>query len=115
MVDVLAIDPQQTKEVQGQRSVVTEAVLLEPVFVHIVAGLLGVVSAATIALLMLSIIRERNLQADPSTIASIMALAADNLPLLSDLACLDCSTMEDMHNFIGPRRYKLVNNGVGAR
>ena len=115
MVDVLGNGSQETKEVQGQHSITTEAVILEPIFVHIVAALLGIVSAAAIALLVLSYVRERSLQFDPSTIASIMALVADNQLLLSDLANLDCCSPEDVQDTIGQKRYKLVNDGSGAR
>ncbi|KAF2826872.1 hypothetical protein CC86DRAFT_445792 [Ophiobolus disseminans] len=114
MVDVLNFGSPQTKKVQGLQTITTEAVVLEPVFVHVVVGLLGVVSIATIALLILSLIRQRNLQYDPSTIASVMALVADSQPLLSDLAKVDCCTMEDVQGVIGCKRYKLVHDGTGS-
>jgi len=84
--------------------------VLEPVFTYIVEGLLGVVSLATIALLYLSLTRERNLRADPSTIASVMSLVADNQSLLSDLQNMDCCTTEEIEERLRLRRYKLVND-----
>ncbi|EAT81729.2 hypothetical protein SNOG_11230 [Parastagonospora nodorum SN15] len=72
MVDVLGKGDNfsSSKEVAGQRQVVSEAVLLEPVFVHIVVGFLAVVSISTIALLILTFIRQRNLRTDPSFVSS---------------------------------------------
>jgi hypothetical protein len=80
-----------------------------------VVGFLAVVSVATIALLVLSLTRRRNLRTDPSTIASIMAIVADNHPLLSDFADLDCCTMEDVQKILGDKRYKLVNDDSGMQ
>jgi hypothetical protein len=115
MVEVLKGDSQSRKEVLGLQRLTTEAVLLEVLFVQLVAGFLLLISMASIALLILSFTRCRNLQNDPCTMASVMALVADNQPLLSDLAKLDCCTMEDMHTVVGPERYKLVNEGCGTR
>ncbi|KAH5582283.1 hypothetical protein HBI24_115040 [Parastagonospora nodorum] len=116
MVDVLGKGDNfsSSKEVAGQRQVVSEAVLLEPVFVHIVVGFLAVVSISTIALLILTFIRQRNLRTDPSTIASIMSMVADNRALLSDFADLDCCSIEDVQKIIGNKRYKLTNNECGT-
>jgi hypothetical protein len=127
MVDVLGGDSNSStialgqqnfktsKEVLGEQSITSEAVSLVPVFVHIVVGFLGVVSLATVALLFLSLVRKRNLRTDPSTIASIMAMVADDELLLSDFADLDCCTMEDVQNIIGQKRYKLCNDESGTR
>lgn len=115
MVEVLGNNFESPKATIGERQITTEAVVLEPVFIYIVEGLLGVVSIATLALLYLSLTRKRNLRTDPSTIASVMAIIANNQPLLTDFADLDCCTMEDMHSTLGNRRFKLVqdNNGTG--
>jgi hypothetical protein len=123
MVDVLGIDaerpnqgvgPQTTSEAAGLQQVTSEAVVLEPVFVHIVVGFLSVVSLATIALLVLSLLRKRNLRTDPSTIASVMSIVSDNQMLLSDFADLDCCTEEDVERLLGQKRYKLVNDDAGT-
>jgi hypothetical protein len=106
---------QSTSEFLGQRQVTSEAVVLEPVFVHIVVGFLSMVSLATIALLALSLIRKRNICTDPSTIASVMAIVSDNPMLLSDFADLDCCTEEDVQKVLAHKRYKLVNDNTGTR
>ncbi|KAF7568719.1 repeatdomain containing protein [Pyrenophora tritici-repentis] len=95
----------------GQQKVTTEAVVLEPVFVYIVEGFLGVVSLCTIALLYLTFTRKRNLCSNPSTIASIMSLVADCQPLLADFQSLDCCTMDEIRDLIGEKRYKLFDDG----
>ena len=95
----------------GQQRVMTEAVVLEPVFVYIVEGFLGVVSLCTIALLYLTLTRKRNLCSNPSTIASVMSLVADCQPLLADFQSLDCCTIDEITEKIGERRYKLVDDG----
>lgn len=111
MVDVLGTDiHEESEETLGQQRITTEAVLLEPVFVHAVTGLLSVVSLATIVLLTLSLMRRKKLRADPSTIASVMALVAESQPLLSNLASLDCSNAEDFESLIGQKRYRLVGD-----
>jgi hypothetical protein len=115
MVDVLNNGTEFLKEVPGQQHVISEAVVLEPVFVHIVVGFLGIVSIATIALLVLTFIRRRNLRTDPSTIASIMAMVADDEPLLSDFADLDCCTLEDVQLVLAQKRYRLSNDESGTR
>jgi hypothetical protein len=115
MVDVLKVDNKFFKEVSGQQHATSEAVLMEPVFVHIVVGFLSIVSIATIALLVLTFIRRRNLRTDPSTIASIMAMVADDESLLSDFADLDCCTVEDLQLVLGQKRYKLSNDESGTR
>jgi hypothetical protein len=115
MVDVLGNNFTSPKEVVGEQRLTTEAVVLEPVFVHIVVGFLGVVSLCTIALLVLSFVRRRNLRTDPSTIASVMAMVADNHLLLSDFADLDCCTMEDVQKIIGQKRYRLINGDSGMK
>jgi hypothetical protein len=115
MVDVLNNGTEFLKDVSGQQHATSQAVVLEPVFVHIVVGFLGVVSVATIALLVLTFIRRRNLRTDPSTIASIMAMVADDGPLLSDFADLDCCSLEDVQTALGQKRYKLFNDESGTR
>ncbi|KAH4160234.1 hypothetical protein HBI80_083250 [Parastagonospora nodorum] len=114
MVDILNTDQPTTKEATGYEEVISEAVVLEPVFVHIVVGLLGVVSLAAVALLILSLMHRRNLRTDPSTIASVMSLVADNSLLLSDFADLDCCTKEDMNQVLAQKRYKLVSDEAGT-
>jgi hypothetical protein len=115
MVDVLGVANSSSKEASGYEQVTSEAVVLEPVFVHIVVGFLGVVSLAAIALLYLSLIHRRNLGTDPSTIASVMAMVADNHMLLSDFSDLDCCTEEDMAKIIAQKRYKLIRDESGTR
>ncbi|KAJ4377612.1 hypothetical protein N0V83_000439 [Neocucurbitaria cava] len=111
MRDVLDDNFRTTDEVTGQIVATTEAVVLEPVFVYIVESFLGVVSVATIALLYLSLTRKKHLRSNPSTIAAVMAMVAENQPLLSDVEGLDCCTMEEIKKHLGDKRYKLVDDG----
>lgn len=115
MVDVLDRNFTSSKEISGTKTVSSQALVLEPIFVHIVVGLLAVVSVATAVLLYLSLSRKRYLHTDPSTLASIMPMVADDQSLLADFADLDCCTLEDVQNAIGQRRYKLEENGAGSR
>lgn len=114
MTDIVRNGPNSSKDVKGRQQITTEAVLLEPVFVYIVEGFLGLISLATIALLVISLIRKRNLGSDPNTIASIMAIVADNEPLLNEFADLDCCTVEGVQGSIGHKRYKLVHDQGGT-
>jgi hypothetical protein len=114
MVDVLGSDFASSDVTQGQQQVTSEAVVLEPVFVYIVEGLLGLISIATIGLLVLSFLRKRYLRTNMGTIASVMSLVADNEPLLLEFADLDCCPVEDMQQMIGEKRYKLVDEDSHA-
>lgn len=114
MVVVLGNDFADAIEATGTSRITTEAVILEPVFVYIVEGFLGAVSLLAIALFALSFMRMRKLRTNPSTVASLMAIVADNASLLSDFSDLDCCTVEDMQKVVGQRRYKLVNNDSGT-
>jgi hypothetical protein len=101
--------------VRGQTREYTEAVVLEPVFVYIVEGLLGVISLITIALLYLMVTRTKNLHSDPSTMAAVLALVADNEPLLSDFQDFDCCSTDQMNQSLRHKRYKLSSDGFKAR
>ncbi|KAF1928282.1 uncharacterized protein M421DRAFT_5341 [Didymella exigua CBS 183.55] len=114
MVDILGDDFQSSEDMVGIQRYTTEAVVLEPVFTYVSEGLLGVISLATIMLLYLSVTRTRNLRTDPSTIASIMSLVADNEPLLVDFENLDCCTAPEVQKALGARRYRLVHDGQRA-
>ena len=116
MVDVLGDKNsfQTVEENVGQQTITTEAVSLEPLFVHIVASFLSAISLATIILLALSSKRKWNIRTDPSTMASVMTLVADNQPLLSDIADSDCCTMEDVQECLGMRRFKLLNDSTST-
>ena len=114
MRDVLDQGFQSSEDVTGWVTDTTEAVVLEPVFVYIVEGFLGAVSIATIALLYLSVTRTKNIRSNPSTIAAIMAIVADNEPLLADVGGLDCCTMEGIKEHLGHKRYKLVDDGASV-
>ncbi|KAJ4373703.1 hypothetical protein N0V86_007846 [Didymella sp. IMI 355093] len=110
MRDILDVQG-SNDSIVGQNQIRTEAVVLEPVFVYIVEGLLGAVSLATIVLLYLSVARDRNLRSDPSTIASIMSLVADNESLLAEFENLDCCTADAVQEIVAKKRYKLVGEG----
>ncbi|KAF2125447.1 hypothetical protein P153DRAFT_425843 [Dothidotthia symphoricarpi CBS 119687] len=111
MREILDENYATVENVTGQVQATTEAVVLEPLFVYIVEGLLGVVSLAIMALIYLSLTRTKNLRSSPSTIASIMGLVADNQPLLSDFQDLDCCTTDGMKAVLSHKRYKLVDDG----
>ena len=96
MVDILGGDFKTFEPSTGEQQYSTQAVVIEPVFTYIAEGLLGVILIATLALLYLSVTRTRKLHSDPSTIASIMSLVADNEALLADFEDLDCCTMEEV-------------------
>ncbi|CAI9628309.1 unnamed protein product [Alternaria burnsii] len=111
MVDILGGDFKTFEPSTGEQQYSTQAVVVEPVFTYIAEGLLGVISIATLALLYLSVTRTRKLHSDPSTIASIMSLVADNEALLADFEDLDCCTMEEVQEKLGNKRYRLDDDG----
>lgn len=110
MRDVLHPNVTSTMNITGQIETTTEALVLEPTFVYIVEGLLGLASLAALALLYLSFTRTRHLRSDPSTIAAIMSLIADNEPLLADFEDMDCCTVQGIKAIISNKRYKLIDD-----
>jgi hypothetical protein len=42
-------------------------------------------------------------------------MVADDEPLLSDFADLDCCSLEDVQMVLGQKRYKLSNDESGTR
>lgn len=111
MVDILGNDFASSEQITGAQQYTTEAVVMEPVFVYVVEGFLGAISLATLMLLYLSVTRIRNLRADPSTIASMMSLVADNDALLVDFENLDCCTAPEVQKALGEKRFRLVDDG----
>jgi hypothetical protein len=68
MTNVLEPDfTSATPQVTGERQVITEAVVLEPVFTYLVEAFLGVVSISAFALLYMTIARQKKktLVSDP--------------------------------------------------
>lgn len=112
MAQVLDQNFSSARPAVGQRQVTSQAVIFVPVFTFIVEGLLGLVSICALALLYLTMTRKVNLRSDPSTIASIMALVADEQPLLSAFESLDARPMEDIDSAVGLKRYKLATNDL---
>ncbi|ORX97178.1 hypothetical protein BCR34DRAFT_607381 [Clohesyomyces aquaticus] len=110
MVDVLDQKFSKTTEAAGQREITTQAVMLVPLFTYIVEGLLGLISFAALVLLYNSPMRASRLRSDPSTIASVMSLAADSEPLLLDFQNLDCCTTSEVGLKLRDRRFKLIND-----
>ncbi|KAF2179852.1 hypothetical protein K469DRAFT_730476 [Zopfia rhizophila CBS 207.26] len=112
MADVLDGNFSSTKQTFGQRELTSQAVILVPVFTISVQVLLGLVSISALALLYLSVTRDRKLRSDPSTIASVMSLVADNQPLLENFENLDCCTMEGIEETLQHKRFELVSDDV---
>ncbi|KAF2626303.1 hypothetical protein BU25DRAFT_471860 [Macroventuria anomochaeta] len=111
MVDILGNGFETSDAIVGIHQYTIQAVILEPVFTYIVEGLLGAISIATSVLLYLSITRKRNLRSDPSTIASVMTLVADNDALLADFEELDCCTLNEVWEALAEKRFRLVDDG----
>lgn len=111
MVDIMGDDFTTSDAITGYQQYTTEAVVLEPVFTYIVEGLLGAISLSTMMLLYLSMTRTRNLRTDPSTLASVMSLVADNEPLLLGFESLDCCTAPEVQKTLGEKRFRLVDDG----
>ena len=115
MVDALGVEAATLDQVDGWRTVTTDAVVLEPIFTYIVEGLLGVVSIVASILLFISCTRRTALHSNPSTVASVMSLVAENEALLADFAGLDCCTSEQLHELVRARIYKLETDCQTAR
>ncbi|KAF2685296.1 hypothetical protein K458DRAFT_365622 [Lentithecium fluviatile CBS 122367] len=107
MVDALDVDTPTFEPVIGSRSVISNAVVVEPIFTYIVEGLLGVVSILAMALFFISWTRTTVLHSNPKSLASIMSLVAENETLLADFAKLDCSTLGELQETVKHRTFKL--------
>ncbi|KAF2276456.1 uncharacterized protein EI97DRAFT_377434 [Westerdykella ornata] len=114
MVEVLNQNFTSVKQVMGEHKMQTQAVILVPAFTYIVVGLLGALSIASLGLLYFSVGRSVCLRSDPSTIASVMALTADEEPILTQFERLDTRPMKAIQDAVSNRRYMLVDNDVRA-
>lgn len=94
IAEVMNVTSFSWKQVTGQQDFHSESVVMEPVFVYIVEGLLGLVSISTIFLLYITFVRRENLYSDPGTIAGIMSLVADHSSLLISFENLDSCTLD---------------------
>ncbi|CAI6297000.1 unnamed protein product [Periconia digitata] len=110
MVEILGPDTTKSRQTEGNERIMTEALILEPIFTYIVEGFLGAVSVFASVLLYLSINRFTALRSDPSTIASLMSLVSDNPNLLASFKDLDCSTITDLETILRDKSYRLIED-----
>jgi hypothetical protein len=115
MTDALRVQGADANLLDGNRTVTTNAVVLEPTFTYIVEGLLAVVSILASVLLWVSNSRTTALSCNPKSLASVMSLVADNEALLAEFARLDCSTLEQLQEAVQQKTYKLVDEDDGIR
>ena len=90
----------------GQISITTQAISVVPVFAYVVESLLAVVAMAALWLLLASS-RQSGLSRDPSSISSLMSLAADDEPLLQAFKGLDKSKSTALEAKLAHRRFRL--------
>lgn len=110
MVEILDQRFSKSNSLGGSTVTVTTAIVVVPVFTYIVQGILGFVSLCSIALIIISIRRKWRLNSDPATIASVMALVADNPVLLEDFAKLDDGSKEGFEKSLKDRKFQLEYN-----
>ncbi|KAF1847952.1 uncharacterized protein K460DRAFT_363966 [Cucurbitaria berberidis CBS 394.84] len=113
MVEILDQKFTNTRTVNGSTEHMTAAVVVVPVFTYLVEGLLGFVSLCSIALIVISIRRKWSLHSDPATIASVMALVADNPTLLGDFTKLDGANKERFEESLKDKKFQLEYNERG--
>ncbi|KAH7402575.1 hypothetical protein BKA66DRAFT_564486 [Pyrenochaeta sp. MPI-SDFR-AT-0127] len=96
----------------GLRQTQMEAVVLEPIFVYLVEGFLGLVSVAAFALIYIGYSERRNgkLADDPASLAGIMSMVADDKGLLEKFRDLDCASVQYFNQKLSTSRYKLGND-----
>lgn len=110
MTDVLADGANELKQTEGRKFVTIEAVVLEPVFTYVVEGFLAAVITSALFLLYLSQTRSAMIVSDPSTMASIMSLVANNEALLADFKDLDCCVEGELKAAVREKTYKLFED-----
>ncbi|KAF2269432.1 hypothetical protein CC78DRAFT_574995 [Lojkania enalia] len=108
MTDVLNQDFSSAQQNIGQRSVSSEAIILEYIFTLLVEILLGLASIGSLFLFYFLRSRRLNLSSDPNTVASIMALVANSHSLISVFKDFDCCITKDVEQILNHRRFKLV-------
>ncbi|KAH7135259.1 hypothetical protein B0J11DRAFT_575858 [Dendryphion nanum] len=107
MIEVLDAKFSTTKNVTGLIAITVNAVTLIPAFTYVVQGLLGFICLCALALLYVSATRSWSLNTDPSTIASIMSLTADNRTLLQRFDRLHLASQVRFEDDLAERRFKL--------
>jgi len=105
-------DPSADQQV-GIRVYQIQAVVVDPIFTHIVQALLGAATLSAAALLFFCIRRKYKISFDPCTMASLMSLCADDLTLLQRFYRLDQISDKEMISEIKNDRYELVSGGSG--
>ncbi|KAF2021412.1 hypothetical protein BU24DRAFT_417075 [Aaosphaeria arxii CBS 175.79] len=113
MADILDRKFSHVKQSSGNVEFVSGAVVVVPTFTYIVEGLLGFVSICSIALLWISLKRKWSIQSDPSTIAAIMSLVADNPALLHKFSLLDCTNKDEFDKLLEKERFELRQDDHG--
>lgn len=107
MVEILDQDYSASENSDGSIEYRVTAIVVVPVFAHIVQGLLGFVSLCSIALLVISIQRKWSLHSDPATIASVMSLVADNSSLLEDFSNFDRLSVDEIAQRLQDKKFQL--------
>ncbi len=110
-VNVLGTEPDPATATQGERRFTTQAVVVVPTFAYLVEGLLGAVLLLASALLFMCWRRPSKLSSDPSSIASVMSLVADNANLLKELSPYDKHSNAELEQSLSGRRYRLADQG----
>ena len=107
LADILSTDLDANAGSMGSFSYTTESIILVSSFVHIVEALLALAIVLASSLLFWSMRRPIRLQGDPSSLAAIMTLAAEDDGLQQVLRNLDRATEEQLYQTIKGYTFQL--------
>lgn len=95
----------------GQRTFVTQAVVVVPAFAYATTGLLVAVLFLTVALAFQIPRRPNNLQNDPSTIGAVMDLIANDSETLKHFVSLDIASSNTIDTTLKKSKFLLDESG----
>jgi hypothetical protein len=98
----------------GRATIQTQGIIAVPAFAYGAEAVLGAALCFAIALLCLEMRKSTRLKSDPSTISSLMSLAADEEALLDVFKSLDRVSKKDLIKVISQQNFQLKTSSNGS-
>lgn len=111
LTDILTDGLDNSTKYFGQRTFVTQAVIVVPGFAYAATALLGLVLLLALALTIQTPRRPNNLRSDPSTIGALMDLVDGDPDTLRPFSSLDRSSTTTLESVVGKSRFRLSTSG----
>lgn len=110
IADLLSSDQDPRTAAIGHRTVTTQAVIMVPAFTYIAEILLGLISICGITLMIHLSRRRSSLKGDPSVIATLMKMSAEDGSFLEAFKHLDRSTSSQVRSHLKNCQFDLQSS-----